>query len=429
MAHGCGATARGRVWLAGQTSPIPWRHVNGGHSTSARTKLLESRAIHMTTDAPWRVDCIVGARPNFVKIAPIMRAFRTDGRFLVRLIHTGQHYDIAMNEVFFQELAIPAPEVNLEVGSGSNTEQTARIMLSLEVALAAQRPDMLVVVGDVNSTMAAALVAAKLLIPVAHVEAGLRSGDRTMPEEVNRLVTDRLSDLLLTTERQAAANLLREGVREDRIAFVGNVMIDTLHASLERSRPAAETMRAHGASPDYIQAAAGGFGFVTLHRPSNVDDARVLGGLLEALADISQRLPLAFAVHPRTRATIEANDLGELLTSSRILATPPLSYLQVLGLMREARLAITDSGGVQEETTALGVPCITVRENTERPITIAEGTNALVGNSPIRLRNAVEEVLATGGKRGQIPEMWDGKAAQRVVERVAEYLAGKRPQT
>lgn len=379
----------------------------------------------MPTTRTWRVDCIVGARPNFVKIAPIMRAFRDDGRFRVRLIHTGQHYDIAMNEVFFQELAIPAPNVNLEVGSGSNTEQTARIMLGLEGVLAADRPDMLIVVGDVNSTMAAALVAAKLLIPVTHVEAGLRSGDRSMPEEINRLVTDRLSDLLLTTEREAAANLLREGVPADRIAFVGNVMIDSLLVSLERARPAAETMSVHGASPDFVQAAAAGFGFVTLHRPSNVDDPKVLGGLLEVLAEISCRIPLVFAVHPRTRAAIEAAGLGAWLDSAGILATPPLSYLQAAGLMREARLAITDSGGVQEETTALGVPCITVRDNTERPITIAEGTNALAGASPGRLRSAVDEVLTTGGKRGRVPEMWDGKAAQRIVHHVAAFLADK----
>ncbi len=379
----------------------------------------------MPTTRTWRVDCIVGARPNFVKIAPIMRAFRDDGRFRVRLIHTGQHYDIAMNEVFFQELAIPAPNVNLEVGSGTNTEQTARIMLGLEGVLAADRPDMLIVVGDVNSTMAAALVAAKLLIPVTHVEAGLRSGDRSMPEEINRLVTDRLSDLLLTTEREAAANLLREGVPADRIAFVGNVMIDSLLASLERARPAAETMSVHGASPDFVQAAAAGFGFVTLHRPSNVDDPKVLGGLLEVLAEISCRIPLVFAVHPRTRAAIEAAGLGAWLDSAGILVTPPLSYLQAAGLMRKARLAITDSGGVQEETTALGVPCITVRDNTERPITIAEGTNALAGASPERLRSAVDEVLTTGGKRGRVPEMWDGKAAQRIVHHVAAFLADK----
>lgn len=376
----------------------------------------------MTNAAVWRVDCIVGARPNFVKIAPIMRAFLADGRFRVRLVHTGQHYDAAMNDVFFQELAIPAPDINLEVGSGSNTEQTARIMLGLEGVLIADRPDMLVVVGDVNSTMAAALVAAKLLIPVTHVEAGLRSRDRTMPEEINRLVTDRLSDLLLTTEREAEDNLLKEGIASCQIAFVGNVMIDTLHASLERAHPVRQTLMEQGADEAFLAAAARGFGFVTLHRPSNVDDPGTLRGLMRALSDISSELPLVFAVHPRTRATIQAHALGEMLAAARILTTPPLTYLQAIGLMREARLAITDSGGVQEETTALGVPCITVRENTERPITVAEGTNALVGSSPDRLREAAREVLATGGKRGRVPEKWDGKAALRVVEHVAQFL-------
>jgi UDP-N-acetylglucosamine 2-epimerase (non-hydrolysing) len=377
----------------------------------------------MTSAAPWRVDCVVGARPNFVKIAPIMRAFLADGRFRVRLIHTGQHYDAAMNDVFFAELAIPAPDVNLEVGSGSSTEQTARIMMGLEGVLLRDLPAMLIVVGDVNSTMAAALVASKLLIPITHVEAGLRSGDRTMPEEINRLVTDRLSDLLLTTEREAEGNLLEEGIAPDRIAFVGNVMIDTLHASLARARAADETLRERGAGAAFLQAAAkDGFGFVTLHRPSNVDEPRVLHGLMEALRDIADRLPLVFAVHPRTRATIEKHDLASLIEVPRILATPPLSYLEVIGVMRQARLAITDSGGVQEETTALGVPCITVRANTERPITVSEGTNVLVGNAPEALKTAAAEVLATGGKRGRVPEKWDGRAAIRVVDHVAAFL-------
>ncbi len=381
----------------------------------------------MTKASTWRVDCIVGARPNFVKIAPIMRALRADGRFRVRLVHTGQHYDVAMNDVFFQELAIPAPDINLEIGSGTGTEQTARIMLGLEGVLATDRPDMLVVVGDVNSTMAAALVAAKLLIPITHVEAGLRSGDRTMPEEINRLVTDRLSDLLLTTEREAEGNLLKEGIAPSQIAFVGNVMIDSLHASLERARPVHETLAAHGATAAFIATAEQGFGFVTLHRPSNVDDPATLRGLLGALCDIARELPLVFAVHPRTRATIEANGLGAGLAAAQILATPPLSYLQAIGLMRAARLAITDSGGVQEETTALGVPCITVRDNTERPITVLEGTNALVGSAPERLRAAAREVLSTGGKTGRVPEMWDGKAALRIVAHVAAFLERRRP--
>ena len=328
-----------------------------------------------------------------------------------------------MSEVFFQELDIPAPGINLEVGSGTGTEQTARIMLALEEVLTQRRPDLLLVVGDVNSTMATALVGAKHLIPIAHVEAGLRSGDRTMPEEVNRLVTDRLSDLLLTTERQAADNLILEGVRPQQIHFVGNVMIDTLHANLSRAAPAAVTMADHGADKSFVEKAAHGFGFVTLHRPSNVDVPAILGGLLTVLGEISAQLPLVFAVHPRTRASLEAHGLSHHLAARGILATPPLAYLQALGLMRAARLVVTDSGGIQEETTALGVPCLTVRENTERPITITEGTNTLIGTSPEALRNAIADVLASGGKRGRVPEFWDGHAAERIVDQIAAYLA------
>lgn len=370
----------------------------------------------------WRIDCVVGARPNFVKIAPVLRALKARDCFVVRLIHTGQHYDVAMNAVFFDELSIQKPDIDLEVGSSSGTEQTARIMLGLEKILVAGRPDMLVVVGDVNSTMAAALVAAKLLIPVAHVEAGLRSHDRTMPEEINRLVTDRLSDLLLTTERGAVDQLIREGVAVEQVHFVGNVMIDTLHACLPRASAARATMTEHGASAAFIAATNEGFGFVTLHRPSNVDDPVRLSGLLRALADISRRIPLVFAIHPRTKANITAAKLEGTLAEARILVTPPLSYLRALGFIREARLVITDSGGVQEETTALGVPCLTVRDNTERPITVTEGTNTLVGTLPEKLRLAAEDVLVSGAKRGRIPEYWDGKASERVAAHIAGFL-------
>jgi UDP-N-acetylglucosamine 2-epimerase (non-hydrolysing) len=379
----------------------------------------------MLSNSIRRIDCIVGARPNFVKIAPIMRALKARGTFAVRLIHTGQHYDIAMNAVFFEELGILEPDINLEVGSDSNTGQTARIMLGLEQVFTQNRPDMVVVVGDVNSTLAAALVAAKLLIPVAHVEAGLRSNDRAMPEEINRLVTDRLSDVLLTTEREAEQNLLLEGAAPGQIYFAGNVMIDTLHACLNRAVSAQETMAANGASSAFLAVARAGFGFVTLHRPSNVDDPAKLSGLLGALADVSHDLPLVFAMHPRTKAIIAANRLEGIAEGGQILTTPPLSYLKSLGLMREARLAITDSGGVQEETTALGVPCLTVRENTERPITISEGTNTLTGTSPDALRSAVWEVLASGGKRGRVPEFWDGRAAERIAGHLHGFLRGR----
>jgi UDP-N-acetylglucosamine 2-epimerase (non-hydrolysing) len=376
----------------------------------------------------WQVVCVVGARPNFVKIAPIMRAFRALPEFSVRLIHTGQHYDVAMNAVFFEELQIPMPDINLEIGSGSNTEQTARVMLALEPVLGAYRPDILVVVGDVNSTMAAALVAAKGVIPVAHVEAGLRSNDRTMPEEINRLVTDRLSDLLFTSERVAVENLIGEGVEPAKIHFVGNVMIDTLYTCLGRAVPSASTLASSGASQDFLVAAIKrGYGFVTLHRPSNVDNPATLLGLIEALVSISKRLPLVFAMHPRTRITAAHAELLPKLTTDRILTTEPLGYLSSLGLMQQARLVITDSGGIQEETTALGVPCLTVRENTERPITISEGTNTLVGTSPEALVRAAETTLATGGKRGRVPECWDGKTAERVVVRIRDELARRKP--
>jgi UDP-N-acetylglucosamine 2-epimerase (non-hydrolysing) len=333
-----------------------------------------------------------------------------------------------MSEVFFTELQIQEPEINLGVGSGSGTVQTAQIMIGLEKVLLASRPDMLLVVGDVNSTLAAALVAAKLLIPITHVEAGLRSGDWTMPEEVNRVVTDRLSDLLLTTEREAEDRLEREGIPRDRVHFVGNVMIDSLLASLARAPGVEETLAGNGASPAFMaDARSQGFGLVTLHRPSNVDEPARLAELLAALVEISGRLPLVFAIHPRTRARIADSGLGERLEKARILTTPPLPYLQTIGLMKGSRLVITDSGGVQEETTALGVPCLTARDTTERPITITQGTNTLIGLSTDALKRAVADVLETGGKRGRLPELWDGRAAERVTERIADFLAAGAP--
>lgn len=380
---------------------------------------LKERLIPVPRD----VDCIVGARPNFVKITPIIRALREQGGLAVRLIHTGQHYDISMNAVFFQELDIPDADINLEVGSGTGTEQTARIMLGLEPVLLERRPDLVLVVGDVNSTMAAALVAAKLNIPVAHVEAGLRSFDRTMPEEINRLVTDRLADLLFVTERSGIDNLIREGVHPERVRFVGNVMIDTVYACLDRAVPAHKTLSEVGANADFIDAAMKtGFGFVTLHRPSNVDNPIKLKLLVEALVDIAQKVCLVFPVHPRTRAKIVDAGLDRLRRESRIVTTPPLSYLRALGLMREAKLAITDSGGIQEETTVLGIPCLTVRDNTERPATLEEGTNLLVGTSPAALMPAVEGIIATGGKSGRIPPLWDGKAAIRIAQHICAFL-------
>lgn len=381
----------------------------------------------MASQPAFKIDCIVGARPNFVKIAPIMRALARREGLMARLIHTGQHYDFVMNAVFFQELGIPAPDINLEIGSGSGTEQTARIMLALEPVFEAARPDLLMVVGDVNSTVAATLVAAKLGIPVAHVEAGLRSFDRSMPEEINRLVTDRLSDLLFATEKAALENLARENVPLEQVALVGNVMIDSLFACLERAAPPQETFGEIGASPAFLNAAAEkGFGFVTLHRPSNVDDPETLGAMLKALAGISADLPLVFPIHPRTRAVIAKSGLGGLIATDHIVTAPPLSYLRAIGLMRAARLVITDSGGVQEETTALGVPCLTARENTERPITIEEGTNTLIGADPAALTQAVRDILANGGKAGRVPPLWDGKAAERIAEAAHAFLVSRR---
>lgn len=365
--------------------------------------------------------CVVGARPNFMKIAPVMRAVEAHGRGLkATLLHTGQHYDAAMKHAFFEQLGIPEPDVDLGVGSGSHAVQTAEIMMRFEPVLDESRPDLVLVVGDVNSTIACALVAVKKGIPVVHVEAGLRSRDRAMPEEINRILTDQLSELLFTTERKARDNLQAEGIAAERIHFVGNVMIDTLHHNLPRAVPAAETLAAHRVE------GAEAFGLLTLHRPSNVDDPVVLHRLLETLAEISRDLPLIFPQHPRTRQRIAEHGLAPLLADRRIHCLPPLGYLEMLGLMREARLVLTDSGGIQEETTALGVPCITLRHNTERPITVTEGTNRVVGTDPHAIRAAFDRAMR-GDVAGGIPEYWDGKAAERIVSVLADWLTGASP--
>jgi UDP-N-acetylglucosamine 2-epimerase (non-hydrolysing) len=357
--------------------------------------------------------CISGARPNFMKIAPIMHAFAAAPDPLpARLVHTGQHYDHAMKDTFFRDLGIPVPDVDLEVGSGSHAVQTAEVMRRFEPVVDAERPAAVLVVGDVNSTIACALVAVKKGIPVVHVEAGLRSFDREMPEEINRVLTDQIADYLFTTEQDARANLLREGIAEDRIHFVGNVMIDSLRANLPRA-----------VSPDIVFARHGwqagrdarGYALVTLHRPSNVDDPTVLGCLLQVLRETSEQVSVVFAVHPRTQARIESSGHRAILKSPRVLLAPPLPYLENLGLMAGARVVMTDSGGMQEETTALGVPCLTLRENTERPITVTEGTNTVVGTDPDRILAAFTDVLASGGKRGRVPPLWDGKSATRIA--------------
>lgn len=357
--------------------------------------------------------CVVGARPNFMKIAPIIRALKASATPVqAYLVHTGQHYDTAMKASFFEQLDIPEPDIDLGVGSGTHSEQTANIMLKFEPVLDQVKPCAVLVVGDVNSTVACGLVAVKKNIPLIHVEAGLRSYDRAMPEEINRVLTDQISDSLFTTERSAEQNLLNEGIAKERIHFTGNVMIDTLRAHSQRAVPFSDTLKVYG-----FDATLGnqGYGLLTLHRPSNVDDPVVLKALLETLAEISRRLPILFPIHPRTQARITQEGFTEIITGSRITCLPPVGYLQMLGLMQSAKLVLTDSGGLQEETTALGVPCVTLRENTERPITVEQGTNTIVGVDPVRIKLCVEDIFNTGGKSGRVPEYWDGNAAVRIV--------------
>lgn len=364
--------------------------------------------------------CVVGARPNFMKIAPIMRAFGSERCNLnAQLLHTGQHYDAAMKHAFFEQLNIPEPDIDLDVGSGTHAQQTAEIMKRFEPVLDEHCPAAVLVVGDVNSTIACALVAVKKGFPVIHVEAGLRSGDRTMPEEINRILTDQLSDQLFTTERSAEANLVAEGIDRSRVHFVGNVMIDTLLHNLDRAVPADETLKKEGAEVGIES----GYGLVTLHRPSNVDDSDLLKRLITVLGEISAETPLIFPMHPRTAACIDDSGLNDYLQSFNITTIPPQGYLEMLGLMRDAKVVLTDSGGIQEETTALGVPCITLRENTERPITVDQGTNTIVGTDAAKIMTSYRDVIDSGGKAGRVPELWDGRAAERIVEAISQWLA------
>lgn len=368
------------------------------------------------------VVCVVGARPNFMKMAPILRAFAAHVPALpTLLVHTGQHYDQDMNDRLFVDLRLPQPDINLEVGSGSHAVQTAEVMRRFEPVLDTHRPSCVLVVGDVNSTLACTLVGVKKGVPVVHVEAGLRSYDRAMPEEINRVLTDQIADRLYTTERSALANLQREGIAAERVCFVGNVMIDSLLANREFAHSPERTLAAAGASPEVLRDGAG-YGVVTLHRPSNVDRPETLRMLLGVLREVAARLPLVFALHPRTRANVERFGLGELLASPRIALLPPQGYLEMLGLMADARLVLTDSGGLQEETTALGVPCLTLRENTERPITVEHGTNTLVGRDRAAILRGVDAIVAGTGKSGRVPEFWDGRAAERIAADLARWL-------
>jgi UDP-N-acetylglucosamine 2-epimerase (non-hydrolysing) len=350
---------------------------------------------------------VVGARPNFMKMAPIIAAIdRRPNEVSQRLVHTGQHYDEAMSTVFFGDLSMPEPDITLETRSGTPTRQMARIMPLFEEVLIAQQPDWVVVVGDVNSTIACALVASKLNVRVAHVEAGLRSFDRTMPEEINRLLTDQIADLLLTPSADADANLLREGIPAERIVRVGNVMIDTLLQQLKRARNATVL--------DELELRPREFAALTLHRPSNVDDPESLGRILFAVGSIARELPVIFPAHPRTQARMR--EFG-LVAPVGVRMIDPLGYLDFLQLWSNSRLALTDSGGLQEETTALGVPCLTLRDNTERPITVEQGSNCLVGSNPANIICAARKVLSGRfSHAARAPELWDGHAADRIVE-------------
>jgi len=372
--------------------------------------------------SPGPLACVVGARPNYMKMAPLVRSFGACPELpRVVLIHTGQHYDASMNEQLFADLGLPSPDLNLEVGSGTQAGQTAEIMRRFEPVLEDLAPSCVIVVGDVNSTLACSLVAAKQRTPIVHVEAGLRSFDRDMPEEINRLLTDQLSDLLFITERAAAANLAREGIPQNRVRFVGNVMIDSLLQHRSRAVSPRETLARAGRNGNLL-GRDGRFGVVTLHRPSNVDEPTALLEALSILCDVSRRLPLIWPAHPRTTGNIERFGMAPLLAGARIALLPPQGYLEMLGLLGGATLVLTDSGGIQEETTALGVPCLTMRDNTERPVTIEQGTNTLVGRERGKTLECVDAILGGRGKGGRVPELWDGRAAERIARELVAWL-------
>ena len=361
-----------------------------------------------------RLMLVAGARPNFMKVAPIWHAAQRKSDLGVTLVHTGQHYDPNMSDVFFAELGLPQPDEFLGVGSGTHAEQTAKVMLAFEPVLQKQQPDVVVVVGDVNSTLACALVAVKLGIRVAHVEAGLRSEDRSMPEEINRVATDAISDYLFTSSRDADANLLREGIPAERIFFVGNVMVDTLLAHRERAIQRSAIL-------DRLGIGERKYAVMTLHRPSNVDSEDALQRMLQIILLTQQRIPVVLPLHPRTRTRL--GERVEHLTQAGVILTEPLGYLDFLRLMCSARVVLTDSGGIQEETTVLSIPCLTLRENTERPVTLRQGTNHLVGTQPERVVAVLDRVLAQeAGKHHAVPEGWDGYAAQRIVETLTRLL-------
>ena len=363
---------------------------------------------------------VAGARPNFMKIAPIVRALQAHGGLAFKIIHTGQHYDREMNDVFFEELGIPQPDVFMAAGGGSHAQQTAKIMVGFEELCQTNRPDAVMVVGDVNSTLACAIVAKKLNIPVAHVEAGLRSGDMSMPEEINRLVTDSISDWFFVTEPSGAVHLRREGKADAAIHFVGHVMVDNVLYQADKLTRVDTSAFDTSAFKTTHTANGGRYGVITLHRPSNVDDVDTMARIGGALREIAAELPLIFPLHPRTRSNVEkfGIELGPNIT-----LVGPQSYMAFLNLWKAAAMVLTDSGGLQEETTALGVPCITIRENTERPITVDEGTNVLAGTDPARIVAEARKVLRGEGKLGRKPHLWDGRAAERIVAVLARDLS------
>lgn len=360
-----------------------------------------------------------GARPNFIKIAPILEEVKKVPSIEPILVHTGQHYDRELSEVFFEELGIPKPDRYLGVGSGSHAKQTAKVMVEFEEVLLTVKPRLVTVVGDVNSTLACSVTSAKLHVPVAHVEAGLRSFDRTMPEEINRIVTDSLSALLFTTCEDANVNLAHEGVGAERIHFVGNVMID----SLERHKEIAKGSRVL----ERLSLLERNYGVLTLHRPSNVDDTEVLSRILSAIERIQERVPIVFPVHPRTRKNLMSGAVRSRVESSRsLILLEPLGYIDFLRLLLSSRLILTDSGGIQEESTVLGVPCLTLRENTERPVTVSAGTNTIVGTDPEKIVREAEEIIAGRGKEGRVPPLWDGRASSRIASVIDVWLKDAR---
>lgn len=377
---------------------------------------------------PYSICLVAGARPNFMKVAPIFHALEarkimareTGVEFRVIIVHTGQHYDANMSEVFFRDLGMPTPDHHLEVGSGSHADQTAKIMVAFEKILFEDRPDLVVVVGDVNSTVACSITAKKLGVSVAHVEAGLRSFDTRMPEEINRKITDAISDLLFVTEESGMCNLRREGVSEERIFLVGNVMIDTLIGNVARI---ASTEFTPSKPVRALCGAGGQYVVLTLHRPSNVDRIETLAPIWRAITEVARQVPVLFPVHPRTRRYIEKFGLD----TSGVTMIDPVGYLDMLYAVKGASLVLTDSGGLQEETTALGVPCVTIRENTERPVTVDIGTNYLVGTHQEAILAATREILSGNGKKGVVPPLWDGHAAERIVDVLLQSCVSNPP--